>query len=184
MLERSFPQICNKIENYENNGSDWVVKNIEFLDIHCVKYAPLKGSCPGGVQLPRSLVTKRALVNVENYDEECFKWAVLAGLFRKEHNPSRISQYRQHEHELIFWDNAFPMALDDIPRFETLNNVSINVLEEADGILTPIQMTSNKRDRHVDLLLHHEHYVLIRNLDRLLSQQRGCRCRKFFATFV
>ena len=81
----------------------------------------------------------------------------------------RVASYRQYEEEfqLKFTGLEFPIQLNDIPKFEKLNNVSINlyVLEKEkkgrDYEIYPIHLTSNRKDesRHIRLLLLQKKFI-------------------------
>ena len=53
-----------------------------------------------------------AVVNVQNKDNQCFKWAVL---------------YKKLENELDFTGKSFPVNLDDISKFEKQNDLAVSV---------------------------------------------------------
>jgi hypothetical protein len=46
------------------------------VNIHIVNYKPIKG--PSFIPLPAKLAAKKATVNVQNNDNKCFMWSVLA----------------------------------------------------------------------------------------------------------
>ena len=52
--------------------------SFESLDLHTVKYEQLGGS--SYIPLPKYLAAKKALVNIKNEDDECFKWAIIRAL--------------------------------------------------------------------------------------------------------
>lgn len=54
---------------------------------------PLAGS--SYIKAPPSLVSKKAVVNVEHYDNECFNWAISSVLFVDDTNIKRTSSYVQ-----------------------------------------------------------------------------------------
>ena len=58
-----------------------------------------------------------------------FLWCIVAKLYPVEDNKNRTSKYDMHEHTLCYGDLEFPMESQDIPQFENLNNLNINVLE-------------------------------------------------------
>jgi len=54
---------------------EWVdVSSGTALDIHTVGYEPLNGS--SWVPLPKFLASKKAIINMENTDNQCFKWCI------------------------------------------------------------------------------------------------------------
>ena len=52
-LENTFPQILYRIDNWINEGSDWIVELIESQYINVSTYKPLSGS--SYVKLPAEL---------------------------------------------------------------------------------------------------------------------------------
>ena len=78
-LQSSINLVKQKIPNLEaRNGSMWVFKKVLTLDLHVGRYQPLKGS--PYVPLPENLKLKNAIINVQNDDNACFKWAILSAL--------------------------------------------------------------------------------------------------------
>ena len=82
------------------------------------------------VRLPRRIQDKRAVVNVVGTGEDCFKWAVLAGMHpvdKCNRNPNRMSRYVEHVGKYDFSSLCIPVALSSIGSFATKNALSINV---------------------------------------------------------
>eukprot|EP00102_Acyrthosiphon_pisum_P019962 XP_016657172.1 PREDICTED: uncharacterized protein LOC107882781 isoform X1 [Acyrthosiphon pisum] len=90
------------------------------------KYTPMGGS--SYIQLPNAIENKRATINPQNLDMQCFKWAILAKHVTGE-NKSRVSDnYIKHEKKYNFVDISFPTPLHQVKIFEKNNpNVSVNV---------------------------------------------------------
>ena len=77
--------------------------------------------------IPKEIESKNACVNITNFDDECFKWCILAKLHEKSH-AYRVKQYKEYEHKLNFDGIEFPVKSEQIPKFEAQNsNVSVNV---------------------------------------------------------
>lgn len=170
----------------QTTSTTLTLHRIDELTIKINDFEPIKGGCYCPV--PRFISQKKATLNVESYDEMCFKWAVLAGLYsRTVKNKNRVSNYRLYAHVLNFDGISFPVALTDVCRFEAQNDVSVNVFglekqNEAKYLCMPIYLTGNKKENHVNLLMVEKdatglsleptyHYVTIRNLGRLLGKQ-------------
>ena len=53
------------------------------------------------IELPEWIKSKKAVINLQNKDEECFKWVVIAVFHHKEikDNPERISLLRSYENQ-------------------------------------------------------------------------------------
>ena len=60
------------------------------LDLHTVKYVPLGGS--SYIPLPKFLAAKKAIINLKNEDDECFKWAIIRALNPVEKHSERIDK--------------------------------------------------------------------------------------------
>ncbi|XP_036143792.1 uncharacterized protein LOC118645933 [Monomorium pharaonis] len=125
---------------------------------------------------------KRAVVNVNSKDNACFAWSVVAALHPAERNTELESSYPHYTTVLKFDDIAFLVTVKDIGKFESLNNISINVYgmkkEMAMLKILPLRLSNDKKEKHVNLLYvqnPHEdsvgHFVWIKNLSRLISSQ-------------
>ena len=82
------------------------------------------------IPLPEWLARKGAIINPKNSDMECFKWAVIAAMKWIEigDHPKRISKLRRYEDDFD-WDGIkFPASTRDIKRFESRNEITINIL--------------------------------------------------------
>ena len=71
------------------------------------------------------------MINPQNKDEECFKWAVIAALHHKEikKNHQRISRLRPYENQYNWEGLEFPVSIKKIDKFEKNNpGIAVNVL--------------------------------------------------------
>lgn len=180
LIDNAIMQIFNQSENFEQSGSSNVIDCIRQLDIHVTKYEPVSGST--FVPLPDSLRLKRALINPQNTeDNQCFKWCILAALHPPRSHPERVAHYKQYEHELSFDGIDFPVCLDDVVRFEALNQISVNVYGHQDEKLVPLFLSRLDLGlAKVNLLLYSGHYCLIKSMDRLLGGRHGTQHRNFY----
>ena len=57
---------------------------------------------PSYLPLPKKLKTKCGCINIENDDEKCFLWSILASLHSVQcrNHLDRVSKYQKFEHEL------------------------------------------------------------------------------------
>ncbi|XP_018355589.1 PREDICTED: uncharacterized protein LOC108756344 [Trachymyrmex septentrionalis] len=82
----------------------------------------------------------------------------------------------------------FSITFKDINKFERLNAVSINVYGIENKQVLPLRLTSDKKDKHVNLLYMQDsrddgvgHFAWIKNLSRLVrSQITGNNNKKYF----
>ena len=135
--------IIHQIDTYENNGSGWVIYHLIYLDLHIVQFDPLRAS--SYLPVPKKFVNKKGYVNIQNDDQKCFLWCVLAHLHPVQHkHADRVSKYRQYENEVNMQDIEYPVKLRDIDQFENQNpdiSVSVFGLSNDDFNLSPIRIT-------------------------------------------
>ncbi|CAF2099008.1 unnamed protein product, partial [Rotaria magnacalcarata] len=175
ILNQMINIIVEKIDNYTCEGSGWIINKLLDFEIKLVEYKPLKAS--SYIQLPLKYQNpKFRLINIQNKDNECFKWCIARSDCLDENHPHRISKRVKHESLKYNWKGIeFPTELKHISKFENNNNISVNVygLDEKLEIY-PLRITKLKKDKHVDLLLisHDEnnHYVLMKELSPFINK--------------
>ena len=121
----------------------------------------------------------REETNILGTGDDCFKWAVLAGMHpTTSDHPNRMGNYVVHAGKYDFSSLCFPVPLSSIASFATKNNLSINVycVEDEKKVIYPLEVTEAViADRHVDLLPLErngvQHYSTIKNFSRLVSGQ-------------
>ncbi|CAH1107328.1 unnamed protein product [Psylliodes chrysocephalus] len=187
--------IMGKLEDFQEQLSGWALESILNLQVNINKYNPLKGS--SYIELPHQIKKKKACINIKNMDDACFAWAVTAALHPTSYgsHPDRVSSYPHYSSVLKLKGIQFPMTLNQIPNFSKQNNISVNVytlrLCRNRYVTTPLRLAKEKKANHVNLLmifnkyydeyyndwLENEdvgfdtHFVLIKNLSRLVSTQ-------------
>ena len=147
-----------------------------------MRYNPLRAS--SHIKLPKGLKEKNACVNVENKDNKCLLWSVLAhdlNLPNEEH-PERVTHYEPYEGFINMKDIPYPVPITSLPRFERQNARSVHVYalrwsnEKKCYDVDPVYLSSNKKEKHTNLLYvtnkdGDSHYVWIKNLSRLVHGQ-------------
>ncbi|XP_077258529.1 uncharacterized protein LOC143895350 [Temnothorax americanus] len=131
-------------------------------------------------EIPQWIKVKKAVINVHSYDNACFAWAVISALYPALRNVDRCGSYPYYA---TVQGIEFPMTLRQISRFERLNDISVNVFttwrKGRNDEIVPLQLTNDKKDRHVNLLYLSDsrnnsnggHFACIKNLSRLLGSQ-------------
>ncbi|KAJ8972053.1 hypothetical protein NQ317_001523 [Molorchus minor] len=117
----------NKLTEFQEGQSGLTLNRIESLEININKYEFSNGGT-SFIELPQEIKLKRAVINVKNTDQFCFAYAVISCLYPVERNPQRISSYPDFHTVLNFTGINFPMTIEQIPKFEKLNNISINMM--------------------------------------------------------
>ena len=77
------------------------------------------------------------------------------------------------------------MKVKDIPTFENLNNLNVNVFELTKTVLTPIHINTNYDQPQVDLLLFENQFCLITKLHCLINKDSHMKwmCRRCLTAF-
>ena len=166
-LEDVNSQLVNFIEVYKLNGSGWVFSEFALLKLTLWHLDPLRAIA--FVPLPGWIKDKKAVVNVTGTGNDCFKWAVLAGMHpASDHSDSKYDFSSLH----------FPVATSSIGSFAVKNNLSINVygIDNDKKVIYPLRVTEAViAGRHVDLLLREcngiQHCTTIRSFSHLISGQ-------------
>ena len=128
--------------------------------------------------LPDWLAKKGAIINPKNSDMECFKWVVNAAMKWRDidNHPERISKLRRYEDDFDWSEVKFPASFRDIKRFESRNEITINILAFKNEKVY-ICRKGKEYDRVANLMLimdnNNKHYVMIKSSRRLLSRQNS-----------
>ena len=79
-----------KFQRQGSNGNNWRFRSVLSLDFHTVKYEPLGGSSYNPFR--PFLAAKKAIINLKNGDDECFKLANTRALNQVENHSERIDK--------------------------------------------------------------------------------------------
>ena len=165
-------KMLESLATYQRLGSGWRLQSVEMLEIFITKFKPLNGK--SYKPFPKVIVMKKAVINMENDDNQCFKWAVTRALNPVENNPQRIKKILKTQAEKYNWnDIEFPTKLKDIHKFENNNNVNINVFsfdDETKKVYT-LRLSKTNYEETINLFLYNEHYGVVKDLSRLVSGQ-------------
>ena len=84
------------------------LKSVVELVLYTVDYKPLGGGS-SYIELPSYLANKKAIVNLQNKDEECFKWVVARVLNPVKAHSERIDSALKEQVKEFDWSNInFP----------------------------------------------------------------------------
>jgi len=182
MISNLHENLLKKFDDFLKNGSQWQFERVNNYYVNILKYNPLKGS--SYVELPAKFKNTKACLNIVNKDDKCFKYCLAASLYPVEKHAERPSSYKNSLDLIKDVGVTYPVSIKDYPKFEKQNNVKINVFNvETEVIKKEIDYTihplySNKEDPYnaINILLYKNHYVLIKNFNKLMfsfSKHKG-----------
>ena len=174
--------LMQKLDDEQLEGSGFQFQEIEEVILEIYKVNDIQAS--SYIELPEKYKNK-SIINTKNDDQFCFLWCILAHLFPVEDHKNRTSSYSMHTNKLILNGLEFPMKIKDIPKFENLNNLNVNVFELTKTVLTPIHINKNYLQSQIDWLLFENHYCLITKLHCLLNKDSHMKwvCRRCLTAF-
>ena len=171
-----------QIENPALLNSRFVFDEFLYLGVNFHQLNLMRGS--SYLPLPDWLARKKVIVNPHNNDKECFKWSVIAVEKVEMKNPQRVSNLRKFKDNYYWSGLEFPVSIKDIGKFETRNNISVNVLA-VEGRDIYIHRKGQRMGREINLLMVSEdginHYTAIKSLSRLFkSSNTKDKCKQQF----
>ena len=129
LTKRMLAHIKEKPENPKFPESGFTLDKIMRLYINFHRMVFTRGS--SYIELPGWIKNKKAVINPQNKDEECFKWAVIGALHHEDikDHPERISLLRPYEKQYNWKGREFPTSIKNIDKFEKNNSgTAVNVL--------------------------------------------------------
>ncbi len=155
-----------------------------------VRFDPIEGS--GYSKLPAFIAKKKAVINLKNEDEECFKWAVTRALHPTDSKPERVTKELREQSKEYNWEKiTFPTKVKDIHIWETNNNTNINVFgfdDEVKKIYTIRIGMLDKPEKTINLCgvgfetirlnEKKEKVVICRDHCHITGKYRGAACDK------
>ena len=99
---------------------------------------------------------KQGCLNIQNNDEKCFLWSILASLdpVHCRNSLHRVSKHQEYEHEFNMSGIQYPVDIKDIGKFKHQNNISVNVYGHKDKKIFPLSITTETTARHHMNLLY------------------------------
>ena len=175
--------LMQKLDDEQLEGSGFMLNGIVNVIMEVYKVNDIQAS--SWVELPEKYKNNKSIINIKTVDQFCFLWCILAHLFPVEDHKNRTSNYSMHTNKLILNGLEFPMKIKDIPKFENLNNLNVNVFELTKTVLTPIHTNTNYDQPQTDLLLYQNHYCLITKVHCLINKDSHMKwvCRRCLTAF-
>ena len=183
-LDVNVEQIMEDIHKWISQGSAWLIKSINGHYINIIKYEPLVGS--SYIKLPTELQHhEKGLINLQNRDNECFRWCHVRHLNPQNNNPQRIKKTEKSFVKKLNYDGIeFPVSIKQYNKIETQNSININVFGYENKQPNPIYISKEKFDDVLNLLLisenENKHYCLIKDFNRFMYNYSNHKEKKHF----
>ena len=93
----------------------------------------------------------------------------------------RISRKGKKIAENLNYDGIdFPVGKKDYSKISMMNKININVFSYENKNVYPAYLSDQRLDKVLDLLLVNNHYVLIKDFNRLMFNKNKCKNKKWF----
>ena len=179
IVDRMIAHMKTQIENPILANSRFRFDEVLFLDVNFHQLNLTRGS--SYISLPDWIAKKKVIINPQNDDEECFKWAVITALEIGK-DPQRVSNLRKFENNYDWSGLEFPVTINKIEVFKKKNDVSITVLALKGSEVYVVRKSERKASKNVELLLvtngKKRHYTVIKSLSRLLGSRNSKHAHK------
>ena len=97
LYSKSVEKMMESMANYQSQGSNWRFKSVVKLNVKTIVYKPLRGR--SYIPLPTFLANKGAIVNMQNEDDQCFKWCITRALNPVARDSERITSKLREQSE-------------------------------------------------------------------------------------
>ena len=174
VLQQFFKSIIDEMDEHAAKKSGWALYEVIKLLLRINEYRPMRAS--SYLEAPAFISDSRFVINPINmHNNECFKYSILC-LLHEGRNPERIANLLRYEDHYDFSMVEFPTPVNDIAKFERINDVTINVFAlSANSKIYPIKVVDEEKPDHYDLLIIQKdditHYCTITNFNALIRKQ-------------
>ena len=179
IIEQLFESLLQKYEENLHNkmrGSDFEFDAVNFLYYDFNKTSINRGG--SYIDSPKWLKDKKSTINPKNNDDKCFQYAVTLALNLNniDNHPERVSKIKPFIEKYNWEDIDIPSTGKDWKKFESNNEVAINILYmpyNTKKINIAYKSKNNlTREKQVILLMiinnQNWHYLVLKNLPGLL----------------
>ena len=74
-LQIAYERLEDGVDRFTQMGSGWTIVQNHEIQLQIAEYQPFHGS--SYIELHPSIKKKKAVVNIKNEDQQCFKWSIL-----------------------------------------------------------------------------------------------------------
>ena len=201
LRERAIPQVMHSIvetlrsrhANYMREKSGLRLEEVRMADVQIAKVEHFAYTGRRYSPLPKFLLNKKAIVNVQNTDERCFGYALLSALHPCASHVSRPSSYDRYFSGYPELNSLpYPVQTDQFEDVENRLKIPFNVFTYYDDegrARYPLYLSRVDPDNAKDLLFWDGHYAWIKSFTGFLADQNTSNrlrfyCKRCFGRFT
>ena len=125
------------------------------------------------------------LTNIQNDDNKFFFWCHVRYLNGKGVKLSRIIKEDKKNSKSLNYDGIeFPVSKKDYFKISVMNKLNNNLFSYEDKIIYPSYLSDQSFNDVLDLLLINNHYVLIKDFNRLMFNKKNVKIKNSFVKVV
>ncbi len=171
-------KMLESLAKFQKEGRGWRLRSIKGgggVEVFLTKFEPLRGV--GYRALPPFVARKKAVINIRNKDDLCFKWAVTRALHPVEDHAYTVTELLREQSKGYNWEGVtFPTKVKNIGIWEDNNNVNVNLFGNDDEKIYTIRIgersEGSESSETINLFLHDDnHYCVVKDLSRLVASQ-------------
>ena len=188
-MQMAFDRFDKFINDWSEHGSGWQLEEIVNMNIRVSLVKIICGS--GTVKLPPVLLGKKAVLNIDSPDGQCFQYAVVAALHHTDsavnsRHKNHASNYTKFLHYYNFSCFNGPVDASELKQFEKLNpNVSLTAIIWEKDKPRMCYTTHNTNGKIAIILFYAGHWLPVMSLGRLLGSAdvNSAYCHKCLGNF-
>lgn len=196
-IESAMIEQSNRIEDFINNGSNWIFKSAIAMDVEVGGINPIyAGSDTDFLKFNvRKIKNQKYLINVPSKDNKCFLYCITEFLYGS-HIINKFSheEYEKYTGSFNIRDINFPISIKHVKKFVKQNeklDIKLNIIYLSGKEIFPLECGIGEGSKTVNLLMIpiedddgvnvNHHFVLIKNIDKFLSKTYDTgKHRKFY----
>ena len=134
------------------------------------------------VKLPKELShPMKGLINIQNDDSNCFLWCHVRHLNCEGVKLSRITKKdKEIGKSLNYSGIEFRVSKKDYCKISVMKKININVFCYEDKVVYRAYLSDQSSEDILNFLLIFNHYVYIKDFNRLMFNKNKCKNKKWF----
>lgn len=144
-LTNAIDTIKEKVEEIKSTTSKLILKAIRQVVAHITAFSKKSvddnhnsflNNAGSYIDIKHIMPKKKGILNIQNTDNKCLIWCIIAHFIKPDHNPQRVTNYVEFENCVLLPDNIDLSNLteNNFKKIEELNNIRLNVITLKDDI--------------------------------------------------